>query len=358
MLRTPYSGNMDNVEVLKRAALWFYRRHTPVVPHLPMREFGYGIKDKIERRHLCFPDLDSFQAFLIKRSPLYVSYSVGLYDRPCDTPMTKKGLRAAEFVFDLDVDVGQLFDVKRFEALKVEVLKLKEEFLLADLGLKEQDVSVNFSGHKGFHVHVTDVRFMALTAQERRRIVDYIMGVGFELKKVFKREVVFAHGKSVEVWRGPSERSKGLRLRLYTSFLQFLKPAVREQVREGVWDRVLSSKRLSRHLKDVMSTLPVRFLDAPVSYDVHRLLRVPGSFYGATGWQAVLVKDVADFNPLHHAVVLPCDRFMKVRLHNDVPALEFCNTSFGPFSKGVVTLPIALAIFLIGKGVASVEVRR
>ncbi len=342
------------VEVLRKASRWFYKRFNVGVSRLNEREFGFGVEGKIDQRHLAFSSQKVLQQFLIEKAPLFLSYSTAFYRFPDRRPMEAKEWLGAELVFDLDVDVGNFFDKNAFEQAKEQVLRLIEDFLMGDFGFKREEISVNFSGHKGFHVHVLSEAVFPLSQKARRMLVDYIQGVGLRLDLFLERAVV--DGK--EIWVGPVPSEGGFRGRFARMFARLCDDAkLRQVIERGIWEPVM--KRRSMRKKMVLALEKSKLIgvriDAPVTYDIYRLIRVPGSFYGQTGWIAkpVPLSRLSDFCPLHDAVVLPMDRFMRVRALAEIPAFEFGGTSFEPFQRGEEKrVPIAFGVFLIGKGLA------
>jgi DNA primase small subunit len=80
--------------------------------------------------------------------------------------------------------------------VKTETVKLLD-FLLDDFGFPESNISVVFSGGRGYHIHVRDPKVLALESAERREIVDYVSGTGLSIEFLFKsaKHKVYDDGK-------------------------------------------------------------------------------------------------------------------------------------------------------------------
>jgi DNA primase small subunit len=72
------------------------------------------------------------------------------------------------------------------EAVKAKIATLYDDFLASDFGFSEDRMRLVFSGGRGYHVHVFDERVWALGSHERREIVDWITGKGFDPTGAFK----------------------------------------------------------------------------------------------------------------------------------------------------------------------------
>ena len=88
--------------------------------------------------------------------------------------MPRKEWLGSELGFDIDAnDVptecklihgsGWLCD-ECLGAVKAETVKLAEDFLMGDFGFSEKEVEINFSGNRGYHVHVRRKGIMQLDA--------------------------------------------------------------------------------------------------------------------------------------------------------------------------------------------------
>ena len=98
-------------------------------------------------------------------------------------------------------------------------------------------------------------------------------------------------------------------------------------------------------------------IDKPVTHDVHRVIRLIGSLNGKTGFAvSELTRDGLDtFNPFRDAVAFN-EGTLKVRFHKGpVPEFIINDEKFGPYTGGSAHLPMAAAVFVLGKEVALLE---
>ncbi|MCK4479723.1 MAG: hypothetical protein KAV01_04275, partial [Candidatus Lokiarchaeota archaeon] len=105
-------------------------------------------------------------------------------------------------------------------------------------------------------------------------------------------------------------------------------------------------------------------VDVPVSIDIHRLIRYPGSLHGKTGFkvQELNPNDLDDYNPLDEQVekldpivfVSKVQTIQKLEIiESNVPATKIKGESFGPYKLGdTIEVPHHIAVFLLCKGVA------
>jgi len=103
-------------------------------------------------------------------------------------------------------------------------------------------------------------------------------------------------------------------------------------------------------------------IDEPVSIDIHRLIRYPGSLHGKTGFkvQEIKLNELAAFNPLDESnekldpIVFKSKNKMKLEIiENKLPLTKIKGESFGPYVKGeIIEVPHHIAVFLLCKEVA------
>ena len=91
--------------------------------------------------------------------------------------------------------------------------------------------------------------------------------------------------------------------------------------------------------------------DEPVTTDIKRLIRMPGSLHGGSGFRVVpiTVSELEEFDPLTDAVVFG-DSPVNVNLSFSLRMTLLGNTY--SLEKGINTVPEALAVFLCARGAA------
>lgn len=344
------------------------------------REWGFGgWEKKIEVRHLQIKNADELKSRLVREAPLFVSYSAAYYEFPDMRPMERKNWLGADLVFDLDSDHLELPCKKMhgekwvcdgcLNAVKEETVKLVEEFLIPDFGFSKNDIEVNFSGNRGYHVHVKDESVRKLGGYARREIVDYLGGVGMDFEAVgFRYETV--RGRKERKLLGPRPNDAGWAGRI----ARFVREAVAERkleemgvdegdarriyrkaeqfvrsVDEGKWDAVRIQNKES-FWRGVIGKLGVRLgdrIDQNVTADATKLIRLPESLHGESGFVARRVKDIDGFDPLKDAVVFG-EKPVRIKIRN-APQFRVGEETFGPFRNEERELPERAAIFLICK---------
>jgi DNA primase small subunit len=306
--------------------------------------------------------------------------------------MQKKNWQGAELVFDLDADHLKLECVgagahekgwvceKCLSAVKDETLKLIEEFLVPDFGFKKEEISVNFSGNRGYHVHVNSPETVGMSGWARKEMADYIAGTGLAPESVFS---IGAGGKML----GPEPDSPGWHGKIARRFLSLLhakklmaagveEAAVRkleknsvkvaEGVRRGNWDTAGLTKPQKARLADsIVGSAGVCIegfgeaggeVDAGVTFDVSKLIRLPNSLHGETGLSAKKlpgVSSLAGFDPMRDAAVFG-DSPVRVKCGR-VPKFSIKGQEYGPFANEDALLPEAAAVYVLCKRKASLS---
>ncbi|VVB54155.1 DNA primase small subunit PriS [uncultured archaeon] len=378
---------------LKKKFKDYYFRHTvQEPPDIERREFGYGtLEDKIKVRHFCFAGAREFHQFLKRDAPFYLSYSTALYRYPANQPMAAKEWLGADVVFDLDVPMrtGYL-NTQDLDKAKNEALSLSD-FIFTDFGFEKNEVSVNFSGSKGYHFHIRGDRVQRMGQDERKELVDYVTGTG--LKPIPDAQTRDPKGKKkltfpfywkqtntgVEIVGGPKKGDSGWAGRYYVKTREILTqpdgeltniPGIGEktakeiiekrekfltQLDEGNWSYLLAlvGKRVFDEAK-TMAVTAIADADKQVTGDLSRLIRVPDTLHAGSGLIAKVVKDLDSFDPLADAVAFSSEP-TTAKTIKDVPQFDIGGIQHGPFKAGEkINLPECAAVYLMLKGAAEV----
>ena len=368
------------------------------------------------RRHATLRTPQEFRAFLTREAPRHVYYSSAYYRHPAETSMAAKEWLGADLIFDLDSDhlrgAEALDYAGQLRLVKTRLTELVDDFLFGDFGIDPRSTDFVFSGGRGYHVHVHDARFLSLTSPERRELVDYILGTGFDPMRAVeeRREDVRSGRSSGELEEGgatsPAGRHEVPRLRALAppdapgwrgrttrALLAVLArweqsgsdAAAEEMIGYGIprakarhWAKVLVENggaariRSSLTLDVFRHPLPPEVLeavvgrakievqgetDAPVTTDIHRLIRLPNSLHGGTGLRVVpLDRDaITGFDPFSDAL-LPAEE-------DGTTPITFREEVRYPFPPSGVSgspgttdeLPTPLALFLVLRGEAELR---
>ncbi|MEK6976378.1 MAG: DNA primase small subunit PriS [Candidatus Thermoplasmatota archaeon] len=255
---------------------------------------------------------------------------------------------------------------EQLRQVKEKFKTLLDEFLFGDFGLSQKDVWITFSGGRGYHAHVMEERLLQLGSKERREVVDYITGkvpaekgsetpdISVFLEKVatgadsFRGKVKadFAYKLAPVTAPGwPGRLTRTLMKDLEANVFGQERPAARKWLLsiDGIGgttaDKFLDKvEKLSGpahgksvqqlvaegrigHRSDPLFKIATKSLeqfglaqakgetDEPVTADIKRLIRLPGSLHGKSGLKVVILTrdQLDDFIPLRDAVAFLMD---------------------------------------------------
>lgn len=346
---------------------------------MPQREWGFLFFSKTPkpsmRRHLAFNTEEDLQTYLKSMTPAHVYYSSAYYAHPSAPQMADKEWLGADLIFDLDADhiLHAAYDVM-LSRVKEELFKLID-MLTGELGFTRKDLKINFSGGRGYHIHIPLLSVRNWGTSERREVVNYVSGTGISAESMFsagennKWRLRFSAAADAElaeieelVTKSPEDAvSKLTGISGFTekNVLPFCKNISHLR---GTLQQNPSSLKDNILLKNILSmennpSFRDKFLshaaqcDEPVSTDVKRLIRYPGSLHGGSGMRVVPIDidDLNDFDPLIGAVVFG-DRNTQVTCKFPLKMTMLENTY--SLEQGVNTVPEALAVFLCCRGIA------
>ncbi len=356
---------MSDVQSIKKIFAEYYRTAEIVIPSIEKREFGFGNRKKIDARHLNFANLSEFRNYLTRNTPLFVSHSTAYYKYPGATPIQKKIWSGADLVFDLDIHAeGKFGAYALLEDMKQDLTRLVDDFIVNDFGVSREHIAIVFSGNRGYHVHVRDPKYIPLGGDERRELVDYIMGQGLDYTDFF-------YSDDRKKLHGPTPDEGGYRGRFARGVVRLLheKPSEISRnfsneekrdffisgINEGNWSKTsLGQKDFLKRFESVAKKLPVASVntDVGVTQDLSKLIRVPNSIHGETGLVAMIVDELEKFDPFRDAALK--GNPLKVKFIEDVPELPAVGT--GAFKKDEEKeLPLNLAVFFVQKGSARLQ---
>jgi len=342
-------------------------------------------------RHRSMLDLGDLGDFLARKRPRHVYFSAGRYRDPGAGTMSEKGWREADLVFDLDADHLPRVDPEEDSYAEMlatckDALVRLIEFLEADFGF--EDLSIVFSGGRGYHVHVRDEDVRTLGREARREIVDYVRGVGVDFDRVVESEPVAgmgretpAHKRSLSTTGGWSHRVHRRVETLVDELLAMDEADALERLRsfegigEGRADAILTALSNNRAAIDagnidvhpafiglvralVEETVEREMapIDEPVTTDVNRLIRLPGSLHGGTGLVVTPIdrEELDAFDPLVDAVPSTF-REQDIAVSVTDPGPVAIGGETFTLSAGARHIPEYLGVFLMARGRAEKE---
>ena len=391
----------QNSRFLLKSFRKYYKENSPIMPErFTKREFGFMFFDRqIVQRHMGFPNTDELRRFMIAQVPSHSYYSTAYYRKPGAPTMEEKEWLGADLIFDLDADhlegAENMSYSEMMEKIKKEMMNLSDSFLFADLGFGEKDIHLTFSGGRGYHAHIPSKDVLTLGTHERRELVDYITCSGlnidwiFPFQKVATSQFKTSTGSRTNVakdrlvppadaggWRGKMRMGlmdvvndfcdldpKILR-RAYPSITSNSSTIIniQEDIRSSrkvIFEKntMATMNRNSQEMlvkvmkEDVAPTLSAE-VDKPVTPDIKRLIRLPGSVHGKTGLRETPItrQQLTDFDPLEDAVPSSySDVPVRITMRRD---FEFKMKGETFKLSGETEAPEFAAIFLIGRKVA------
>ncbi|HUY00858.1 MAG TPA: DNA primase small subunit domain-containing protein [Candidatus Deferrimicrobium sp.] len=385
----------------------FNERYCPT--DIEFREFGFVYWDANKfMRHLGFLNFKDLSNHVSSNIPKHVYCSATRYESPDAPNMKLKSYINCDLIFDLDIDhfptpckedhdkwtckqcgttgrgsapkicPSKGCDSKSFEEFswecekcmeiaKSEIITIIEEFLSKDFGLNpHNELYIVFSGRRGYHIHVENEFIRELDTNARREIVDYIMGHGLVPK------YLGFDPKSSEQ-KKPNILDLGWRGRMPRFVLRLLEESMPDELKKlliGI-DVDSAKQELISQLKsnnppwsfakigektwsNLIQTAVNKYggkLDQPVTIDIHRLIRLPGSLHGATGFlvKKLSFNELEKFDPFSHAWVFQGTRKILIK---ETPQFRIGNDIFGPFQNETIELPTSAAVYLMSKGLA------
>jgi len=374
-------GNMIVTDLVRN----YYKNTRGLAPDkVEEREFGFGTFDeRVAFRHVAFKNTGELEKYLAENAPLYADYSAAYYRFPDARPMEKKSWLGSELRFDIDstdlqtpckAEHGNGWICERcLDAVKEETLKLIGKFLIEDLGFEEKEIEINFSGNRGYHVHVLRQSVMGLNANARNEISDYIKGNGLDLKDLFPE--LEARGGLI----GPSLKDKGWRYKIAHGFARMLddedelvkngfekrvarkfknsKALVEMGLKNGNWDMMRIPKKMEvipQVVHSIVDKTSVK-IDDNVTKDPSHLMRLPNSINGSSGLIALKIQSIKaleKFDPMREAVAFRHGKLKVIAGSKHKLAID--GQEFGPFDNKAATLPTAAAVYLYLKGLANI----
>ncbi|MBN2126881.1 MAG: hypothetical protein JW703_00645 [Candidatus Diapherotrites archaeon] len=399
---------LSSIDFLKKKFSEYYKLN-PVkpVPRMNEREFGYGeYGKKISSRHFAFANEKEFNEFLVNSAPFYVSASAAYYSFPSKKPMEAKQWNGADLIYEFDADdlkpdcfeehsfwecsscgktgkglqthcdsCGQSLKIEEWicpnclEAVKKELMRLME-FLETDLGLTN-GFEFNFSGSKGFHVHVRSKEIEFLSPRARVELVDYLTGNGLETESLgFYYDKKFMHcpkKDSVKGWQKIileelKELISAEKFSLLASWSGETVSSVKKimhspleavnEIENGFLPR-LTGKKTKIFWESILTAIAKEkkiLLDRSTSIDSTKIIRVPDTLHGSTGLIAkrISLNELKEFNAFDEAVVFQ-GKELKIRVKK-TPRFYFNGKNWGPFEEETVLLPESVAVYLLLRG--------
>jgi DNA primase small subunit len=354
-------------------------------PDANEREWGYipwtSSPGTTMVRHKSLLDLGALEDFLERERPRHVYFSAGRYESPSASSMSEKNWRSSDLIFDLDADhlpsvtLGEDSYAQMLEKCKDALMRLLD-FLERDFGF--EDMTIAFSGGRGYHVHVRDDGIQGLDRESRREIVDYVRGIGLDTDTLQQTEMRGNVTARVIPTDGGWGRRVHQRLLEFVADLEDLddEEAIDrlqelEGIGEGRANTIYGAIRENRAaieagnleaggvgIRTLVKTLVHETvadenapIDEPVTTDTNRLIRLPGTLHGGSGLMVRRLErdELAAFDPLVDAVPETFEGHEIAVEVEDGGEVELGGDSF-TLEEGEQVVPEYLGVFLMTRG--------
>lgn len=354
-------------------------------PRFTSREWGFlDWNGKGMRRHVKFNSMIEVNSYLQKNSPAHCYHSVAYYEYPGKNSMIEKDWKGADLIFDLDADhLPEMQDVisrkitfaQLMEYIKEQTSRLVNDVLLGDFGLNEKNLLIVFSGGRGYHVHVRDKRMLDLPSGARREIADYLTTSGIKEDLILddKGYINRTYGEKNKFYQEkytlPSKDAPGWKGLVSNKIHNEIEKIIdrKEEKWEG-WSKLIkidekSAKKIKnmKNAKDTFNNLfpsyktrLVRnalkeiqiFPDEPVTGDIHRLIRLPGSLHGKTGLMVKTMnkEELEKFDPYSMPIAFGTQT---IKIRSIVKGERTMGTDFKLKEGEVTELPEFVAIYFM-----------
>jgi DNA primase small subunit len=289
-----------------------------ITNEITKREFGFDHFGKGPNdRYKVFKGPDSLKRFLRQKAPFAAYISVAFYN----VPRRREDWQKAEYIFDVDAkdipirscNCEGVCEICLGEAL--EIVNSLIDSLKYDLSL--DNIHLVYSG-RGYHIRILDEDIMTSASDLRGELLKYVSGAevpktnysnlessnkayNFEhftipigYHKIFTSKV-----KYNLLHLTGSEELDGINPKLMKDILKH-----RHFLENGEWG-LFKSKIGPRRYKDLtraMAQVNLSTIDAKVSIDLKRILRLPSSLHSKVSMKCIEVANRETFDPFKEAV--------------------------------------------------------
>jgi DNA primase small subunit len=294
---------------------WDVKQIPKFIEEIGKREFGFDQVGKGPTdRYRVFRTSKILQRFMRYRAPFAAYCSVAFYEKP----RKRDGWIKSELVFDVDAkdlpirscSCEGVCEICLDEAREV-VLGLVDT-LGGDLGL--EDIHVIYSG-RGYHIRALDESVMKMDSDVRSQVLKYIIGADIPESKYEYAGVTY----NLEHFSIPFGYPKVFTERVKYVILHLTRDAEIENVdqrllqdiiknrnliQEGEWGEFRSKIGRIRYKRFVegVGKLNLSLVDAKVTIDLKRILRLPSSLHSMVSMKCMEVEDLENFDPFQEAV--------------------------------------------------------
>ena len=255
------------------------------------REFGFDHNGKGPNdRYKTFRGTESLRKFLRYKAPFAAYISVAFYNNP----KRRQDWQKAEYIFDVDAkdipirscNCDGVCEVCLGEAL--EIVNSLIDTLDSDLGLN--NIHLIYSG-RGYHIRILDEEMMLANSELRSEVLKYV-AIGYS--KIFTDKMKY----NVQHLTGVEELD-GVNPKLMKDLLKARHHLDNDEW--GYFKRDIGPRRY-KNLVEAMARVNLATIDAKVSIDLKRILRLPSSLHSKVSMKCMEVKNRETFDPFKEAV--------------------------------------------------------
>lgn len=286
-----------------------------ILKSLIKREFGFDHMGRGPNdRYRVFQNTDFLRKFMRYRAPFAAYSSVAFYHKP----RRRDGWIKAELVFDVDAKDIPIRSCGCDNVCEICLNQAKDivhglvDTLKGDLGLS--DIHMVYSG-RGYHIRVLDDQVTGVDSDVRSQIVKYLVGsdvprseyslagmkynlehftIPFGYPQVFTDRV-----KQAILALDPSMEMDGINQKLIRDAIKY--KDFLETDDWGIFRSKIGPIRYVKLIKGIAS-LNLTLVDAKVSIDLKRILRLPSSLHSGVSMKCTEIKNLETFEPFEDAV--------------------------------------------------------
>lgn len=282
------------------------------------REFGFDhLGHGPNDRYKVFKGIESLRRFLRYKTPFAAYISVAFYM----DPRKREGWEKAEYIFDIDAkdlpirscNCDGVCEICLGEAL--ERVNMMLDTLKGDLGIK--NIHLIYSG-RGFHIRILDPVMMEVDSNLRAEVLKYVAGAEVP-KSQFSNPIPGGKPYNFEHFAIPiaypavftdkvkynilhlkgTEKFDGINPRLLKDLIKN-----KDLLLDDNWGAFKKSigPRRYKDMVQAMAKINLATIDAKVSIDLKRILRLPSSLHSKVSMKCVEVKNPETFDPFKYAV--------------------------------------------------------
>ncbi|HHY00489.1 MAG TPA: DNA primase catalytic subunit PriS [Methanothermobacter sp.] len=282
---------------------------------LIQREFGFDHMGRGPNdRYRVFKNMDYLRKFMRYRAPFAAYSSVAFYHKP----RRRDGWIKAELVFDVDAKDIPIRSCGCSNVCEICLNQAKDivhglvDTIKGDLGLS--NIHVVYSG-RGYHIRVLDDLVMGVDSDVRSQIVKYLVGSDVPRSEYSNQGMKYNLEHFTIPFAYPQVFTNRMKQAILAVNLEteidgvnknILKAVIkhRDLLKDhqwGIFRKNIGPIRYHKLVKGIAS-LNLTLVDAKVSIDLKRILRLPTSLHSGVSMISTEIKNLETFDPFQDAV--------------------------------------------------------